>query len=482
MKEVPPMPPHRVGFLFAASLAAAAPAAWAQAPQCSTCEACTAALAAPNAQVELTGDLALRGAGPCVVIRGAGARLNGLGHVLLAQPGGGVGVRVEAADVNVRSLRVTGADVGVAVVGASDVTLYALTVEARAVGVSIERSANARLDRVRTVGGRVGVSFGARDDGACDAGLALRSPGAVVLRSTIEGARTGLAACDARPVLTANTVTHNEVGVVLGAPTAVAGPGGAAPYDACVCAPPIEALHPATAAVFSSGCGSCQVHEGWMPSLRRRGGDFFVRDSAPGTDEAQARFDRYAWRCLPAVMDSLGIPGCVPNYACATSGAVSKRREGAQLVLDTPVQSEDEVLAFAQGCANAALGRYDRGARCVRWGLADNNLCGNRAVDLRASDGAAHGARNRCGRAEGWSDDGRDGCSQRCEDAPLALPRAPLAPPTPPPAEAPVTTVTPGPATSVTATPAAPSSDGPLYLVGGLVAAALAGAWAFRKR
>ena len=88
---------------LAASLVAAAPAAWAQAPQCSTCEACTAALAAPNAQVELSGDLALRGAGPCVVIRGAGARLNGLGHVLLAQPGGGVGVRVEAADVNVRT-------------------------------------------------------------------------------------------------------------------------------------------------------------------------------------------------------------------------------------------------------------------------------------------------------------------------------------------------------------------------------------------
>ena len=216
-----------------------------------------------------------------------------------------------------------------------------------------------------------------------------------------------------------------------------------------------------------------------MPSLRRRGGDLFVRESAPGTDEAQTRFDRYAWRCLPAVMDSLGIPGCVPNYACAASGAVSKRREGAELVLDTSVQSEDEVLAFAQGCANAALGRYGRGARCVLQGLADNNLCGNRTVDLRASDGAARGARNRCGRVEGWSEGDREGCSLRCEDAPIALPLAPPAPPAP---DGPVTTVTPPPATPVSAAPASPSSDGPLYLGGGLVAAALAGAWAFRRR
>lgn len=465
-----------------ASLVAAAPAAWAQAPQCSTCEACTAALAAPDAQVDLAGDLALHGAGPCVVIRGEGARLNGLGHVLLAQPGGGVGVRVEAANVNVRSLRVTGADVGFAVVGAHDVTLYAVTAEARAVGVSVERSPHTRLDRVRTIGGRVGVSFGARDDGACDAALPMRSPGAVVLRSTIEGARTGLAACDARPVLTANTVTRNEVGVLLGAPTAIAGPGGDAPYDACVCAPTVEALHPATSAVFSSGCGSCQVHEGWMPSLRSRGADIVVRESAPGTDEAQARFDRYAWRCLPAVMDSLGIPGCVPNYACAASGVISKRREGLQLVLDAPVQNESEVFAFAQACAGAAAGRYGRDAgRCVLQGLADNTFCGNRAVDLRASDATAHGTRDRCTRAEGWSEDGHDGCAQRCDAAPAPPPRAPPAQPAPPTT---VTTTTPStPAVAPTTTPPeAPSNDGPLYLVGGLVAAALVGAWALRKR
>ena len=98
---------------------------------CSTCEDCTQALAAANADVRLGGDLPLRGAGPCITVRGENARLDGARHVVLAQPAGGVGVRVEGAGANVRNLRVTGAATGVAV-AARDVTLYQVVTEARA--------------------------------------------------------------------------------------------------------------------------------------------------------------------------------------------------------------------------------------------------------------------------------------------------------------------------------------------------------------
>ena len=96
--------------------------------------------------------------------------------------------------VVVRSLRVTGAAVGAEVARARRVTLYNVVTEARQVGVRVEASADVRLDRVRTTGGRVGVSFGAADDGSCPAGLALRSPGAVLVRSTFERATVGVAA------------------------------------------------------------------------------------------------------------------------------------------------------------------------------------------------------------------------------------------------------------------------------------------------
>ncbi|MFO0644880.1 MAG: hypothetical protein U0326_01500 [Polyangiales bacterium] len=503
---------------LATSLAAslASTAALSQDLQCRTCEDCSQLLSTPNARVELGTDLALHGAGPCVVIRGEGARFNGHGHVILAQPAGGVALRVEAANAVARHLRVTGADVGVELVGARDATLYDITAEARAKGFSVERSPNARFERVHASGGRVGLSFGASANGSCDANTTMQSPGAVVLRSTFERATTGIAACDARPVLTGNTVSRNAVGVVLGDPAAGTGPGGAAPYDACACAPTVEAVHPGTVAVYSSGCGSCQVHEGWMPGLRRRGADIVVRESGPDTQSAQERFDRFGWRCMPGVMDSLGIPGCVPNYACVTSGAFSKRREGdAQLMVDVPINGADDAFRFASECAEGARGRYARGARCVLQGLADNRICGNRTLDLSAVGGAsrAGGARDRCDHAEGWSEGGHAGCALTCDEAvpsteappprepaliepqagpsPNAIvpdttqpPATPLVLPTAAP-PSPAGSVAPAVRTPTRTSPAAqraPSADEPLYIVGGIVAAVLVGAWAFRKK
>ena len=199
--------PRPLAFALALALCPALAAAQAT---CDSCASCTEALAAPNAAVQLAVDLPLRGDAPCVVLRGAGARFDGANHVVLAQPAGGVAVRVAAVGANVRNLRITGADTGVEV-AAADVTLYQVVTEARAMGVRVAAAAGVRLDRVHTLGGRVGVSFGAADDGSCPAGATLRSPGAVVLGSTFEGADVGLAACDARPVLTGNKIGRAHV-------------------------------------------------------------------------------------------------------------------------------------------------------------------------------------------------------------------------------------------------------------------------------
>jgi hypothetical protein len=466
---------------------------------CSTCEDCTQALAAPHADVRLGGDLPLRGAGPCITVRGEGAHFDGARHVILAQPAGGIGVRVEGVGAVVRNLRVTGAATGVAV-AARDVTLYQVVTEARGVGVRVEASPGVRLDRVRTTGGRVGVSFGAADDGSCAAGLTLRSPGAVVVASTFERAAVGLAACDARPVLTGNTASGNGVGVTLGDPAAASVPHGDAPWDPCVCGAPLERLRPGQLAMFSSGCGGCMVHEGWMPALRRRGVEVRVRENGRGAETSQQRFDAWAWRCATGVMDALGIPGCVPNYACAATGTVSKRRQGeAELVMDAALNGEDDVFNLARSCAAGAQGRYVAGARCVAQALADNTFCHNRTRDLRVTGDAARwgGVRNRCARAEGWSESGHAGCTATCDGAPMPAPEAPAPPVDPAPTPAPATATPPPPAppAPATATPTAapaPASarttaptdggNGPLWVMGGFMAVLAAAGLLTRKR
>lgn len=490
------MTPLRAALSLALSLAPALAAAQ-TATTCDSCASCTQALAADGADVKLAGDLPLRGAGPCVVVHGANARLDGGQHVILAQPAGGVGVRVEGAGAVVRNLRVTGAATGVAV-AAADVTLYQVVTEARGVGVRVEAAPGVRLDRVRTTGGRVGVSFGASDDGACPAGASVRSPGAVVVGSTFERAGVGLAACDARPVLTGNTARGNGVGVALGDPAASNAPHGGAPWDPCVCGTALDRLRPGQLAMFSSGCGGCTVHEGWMPSLRRRGVEVRVRENGRGTEEQQRRFDAWAWRCATGVMDAIGIPGCVPNYTCAATGHAVKRRRGeAELVVDPQLSGEDDVFALARACADAARGRYVAGARCVAQALADNTFCGNRTRDLRVAGDAARwgGVRNRCATAEGWSEAGHEGCSAGCDGAPMPVsepapleptPAAPAAPEVPAAAPAapplpPTPAAPPAPAASAPATNAG-GGDGPLWVMGGFMAMLVAAGLLTRKR
>jgi hypothetical protein len=385
-----------------------------------------------GADVKLSADLPLQGEDACVIVRGTNAHFDGAQHVLLAQPTGGIGVRVEGAGAVLRNLRVTGATTGV-VVAASDVTLYQVVTEARGVGIQVEAAPGLRLDHVRTTGGRVGVSFGASADGSCPTDTVMRSPGAVVLGSTFERALVGLAACDARPVLTGNTARGNGIGVVLGDPAASAVPHGAAPWDPCVCGNTLDGLRPGQLAMFSSGCGGCTVHEGWMPSLRRRGVEVRVRENGRGTEASQRRFDAWAWRCATGVMDALGIPGCVPNYTCPTTGLVTKRRRGAnELHVDVPISHEDDVFALARSCAEATRGRYVPGPRCVVQAVADNTFCDNRTRDLHLTGDPARwgGARNRCRTVEGWSEEGHRGCSAGCDGDPTSVSAArPEAPP-----------------------------------------------------
>lgn len=477
--------PSRTALVVALCLSA--PSAFAQSLQCHTCADCTQLLAAPDARVELTADLTFSGNEPCLDVRGANARFNGLHHTIRAQPAAVVAVRVSAAGANLRNLQLAGADTGLLLQGARDVTAYDITVDAAVRGVGVERSANVRLERVHTRGGHAGVSFGARDDGRCDEGRPMASPGAVLLRSTVEGADVGVAACDARPVLSGNTIVRNGVGVWLAAPTAIAGPGGASPWDACACAPGLDGVHGGTVTLYSSGCGGCQVHEGWMPSLHRRGADIVVRESGNGTEEAQQRFDRFGWRCMPGVMDSLGIPGCVPNYGCAATGAFAKRRDtDGSLSIDVPLHSEEDVLHFAQTCA-AAGSRYARGARCVPRAVADNTVCDNRDVDLRATGDAARagGADNRCGRVDGWRDGSSPGCASPCgQDGVVRTPppeahHEPSLAPTPapaPPVEAPQAPATPPTAATPATPPGAPATGSPWALVA-LLAAGLGAVW-----
>jgi len=237
------------------------------------------------------------------------------------------------------------------------------------------------------------------------------------------------------------------------------------------------------------------VHEGWMPALRRRGVEVRVRENGRGAEGSQQRFDAWAWRCATGVMDALGIPGCVPNYACAATGMASKRRQGeAELVMDAPLGGEDDVFNLARACAASAQGRYVVGARCVAQALADNTLCHNRTRDLQVTGDAARwgGVRNRCARAEGWTEAGHAGCTAGCDGAPMpasATPDPQLAPPPPPPAPTAVTAVTATPA--VPAAPAAPppaapsptdGGNGPLWVMGAFMAALAAAGLLARKR
>jgi hypothetical protein len=455
---------------------------------CDTCESCTAALASAGAFVELGGDVDGSRAAVCVRVAGRGATLDGHRHTVR---GAAVGVEVAADDVVVRNVQTQEGGVGFRVTGARTVTLLNAVANDARVGVRVESSQHVRVVRAALSRNRVGISMGADDAGSCPAPAALASPGVVVARSRIEGGSVGVAACDAMPVLTGNTVTGNQRGVVLGEVRAAGTGARGGPWDECSCAAPPAGVAPGTLVLYSSGCGGCTVHESWLPEVRGRGAVVRARPGGSDGGVEQPRFDAYVRHCAPEVVDALGIPGCVPNYACPASAEVWKRREGArELVTDRGVGSPDEVVAFSEACRAAGRQGYARGARCVAAALRGNTLCGNRASDLDVAGAFARwgSAGDRCGAVSGAGARCEQGCAGAADAAgpfvgasassvtaaepgataaalPVALPVAPAAA-----ADA-------GPADSRPPPPLAPAVPGG-WVVGGVLAAlAAAAAW-----
>lgn len=480
----------------------AAPRARAGEAVCDSCAACSAALAVPRVRVVLGKDVEAAGEAACVVVRGAGAQLDGLEHTIRAAAGG-VAVRVEAAGALVKNLHVEGGAEGIDVAGAPGATLFHDWIDGPSVGVRVARADGLRIERSFVRAKALGVSFGANDDGACPPGARVESPGAVVTRTRIEGAAIGLAACDALPVLSRDEIVRNEIGVVLGAPSPGAGAEERwrAPFDPCACAPELDRVRAGTTLLWSSGCGGCQVHEGWLPELREQKHDVRARETGASAAAASERFDAYSDRCAPALTDVLGIPGCVPNYACVASGAVWKTRRGDRLLdSDGTLASPEDVARFAEACEAAAAIAYRPNGACVRAALVSNVICDSRRLDVRAAPGSPlAGMNDACGRAEGFHDVGAAACAKPCP-AELALaarpdPRAER-PPVPAAVTPPATALASPAPSSLPSPPAAPPpvaardpaadppADGARWLLalGGALAVALGARALVRRR
>lgn len=391
-------------------------AAGAQVPggQCDSCESCTAILATAGGIASLGADINAASATTCVRITGRGATFDGYRHTIR---GAAVGVEVAADDVLVRNVHVQEGGVGLRVTRARGATLFADVVNDARVGVRVEASSNLRVVRASLSRNRVGVSMGADDAGRCAAPSGIASPGVVIVRSGIMGGGVGVAACDAMPVLIGNTVSGNEQGVLLGDVRATGAGAQGGPWDDCSCTPPPAGVAAGTLMLYSSGCGGCLVHESWLADERRQGAVIEARPSGAEGSPGQVRFDAYLRHCGPEVMGALGIPGCVPNYACPATGEVWKRREGErELAIDRQVNNQAQVVSFAQDCRAAARVGYARGARCVTAALRSNTLCGNRQVDLAALGGLARWgtADDHCGVVQ-QPDGGVARCAHTCE-------------------------------------------------------------------
>ena len=437
-----------VVLVLLAGWAAAGPAR-AQSPQpCDSCAGCTALLSQTGVRAELTADLTHDGSGPCVVVAGEGALFDGLERDIRCTAGeGAVGIRVQGARALVRNVHVLGADVGIDVV-AADVTLFHDRVEAQDAGIRGDGAAGLRVTRSVVRGGQVGISLGADAAGACPAGATVRSPGVVIGRTHVEGARVGIAACEALPVIRHSTVVRNEVGVVLGRAAPAPGvPGGAGPDDPCLCRPSLEGLAPGVPVMFVSACSGSEAHKAWLPELTARGFQAAIRPSAPSEAAATRAFDAAIDRCLPQLTDAIGIPGCVPNYACPVDDRTFKLRAAErELMRELELDDAEALFAFWESCRDAAARHYRQGADCVVHALHDNVICGNTRVDLRSA-GDLSGAANSCDTVEGWSDAGVAACSAPCGSVPalpaLPAPReriartAPVRPPAMPPEPAP---------------------------------------------
>lgn len=411
---------------------------------CGSCTECTTLLAQPEVSVELTGDLRADSTDPssvCVTIRGRHARLDGAGHSIDGHAQA-TAVRIEADEVFVHNLGVRNFAHGIELINTRGVSLYHLSFAVSGTAIRVERSADLRIVRGAINGGRVGISFGADPDGRC-ASATVRSPGAVVENTTIERATVGLSACDAVPVLRGVRAQNNGVGLRLAEPT-----GAGRAFDRCVCSPGLSGVRAGTTLLFSSGCGGCQVHEGWLPTVRAQGADIRLRETGAGHQAAEARFDRYMEHCAPAVIDALGIPGCVPNYACPANGTVAKVRADARTVtVEHPLDSPEQVVAFARECT--AAGRAaSSGGRCITHAITDTVVCNNRDtdIDLASAHSRWTGSNNSCSRVSGNRSQPL-GCSRPCNLSPETVTEAPslthelspAVPPPPPPSLLPTT-------------------------------------------
>ena len=393
---------------------------------CDSCASCTEKLAIPNARVLLGNNVTYPANEACIVIRGSGAQFDGLEHEIRSSAGGAA-VRVEAPDVLVKNLHTEEGAVGVDVYSAPRFTLFHAWIQGAATGVRVAASAGVRITRSVVSGKACGISFGA-SDGTCRNGLAVQSPGAVIANTRVQGSDVGIAACDTVPTLVRNEVVNNGVGILFGAPSpgSASEPGQSRAFDACLCAPPLAGVKPGTTLLFSSGCGGCQVHEGWLPELRKQHHDIVVREAGVGNADAMARFDAFMDRCAPEVTDVIGIPGCVPNYTCLANGTTFKTRRGdREINQEAGVSSPEDVAKFAIACNDAAEASTRGGTDCVKVAMRDNVLCLNRDLDVRSFTGPTKldGQGNACTRTEGFSDGGSKGCDRPC---PADLPARPM--------------------------------------------------------
>ncbi len=390
---------------------------------CDSCASCTEKLAASKAHVVLANDVAQTGQGACVVVRGDGAQLDGFEHLIKASPGG-TAVRVEAANVLVKNLHVTGGATGVEIASAARTTVFHVWIAGTEVGLSVQAGDAVRVTRSVIAATGVGISFRAQQDGTCAGGGSLKSPGAVVTDTRVQGAKVGIAACEAYPVLARDEVVDNGIGVLLGAPAAGGGgdPKLAGPFDPCVCAPQLDGMKPGTTLLYSSGCGGCQVHEAWLPELRKNKADILLRETGRGKSESMAKFDAFMDRCAPEVTDVVGVPGCVPNYTCLANGVTFKTRQGDKsMTFEAQLNSADDVAAYAKECEEEARRRFRAGKSCVAHALASNVVCHNRELDVRALPGGPRldGIDDSCDKTEGFADSGAKACSKTC---PASLP------------------------------------------------------------
>ena len=416
---------------------------------CSSCDGCSAALTAPDAKVVLSGDVVHTGTGPCIVISGERAQLDGAEHdIRPTNPSGTIGVQIEGNDVLLKNIHVMGAETGILVKNTLRTTLFHVWVQSAKKGVSVEKSTDFRITRSVLLDGESGISFGqANPDRTCPTTATLESPGAVINKVHVEEMGVGVMACAAVPVVKNSTLVRNKVGMVLGHPKGEK----AFPTDPCACSPDLEGVTASTVLFFSSGCHSCQTHEAWMPELKEKGHDFLMRQTGPGNGAKTLIYDSFIDRCLPQLTDAVGIPGCVPNYGCLTNDATNKLRNGKKnLSFETQLNSSESLAEFHTACAAVATRSYGKGKDCVRHQLQDNVVCMNAQTDIQATASLSKwgGVNNACKTVKGFKNEKDASCTKPCPstvETPV-LPDSwdydfpnppPPTPPTPPPAPEP---------------------------------------------